>query len=216
MCQRLTTNNKTDYNITAKLDRELRAGPLHLNLADLGFTADLQDAIDTVNKSLKAIGILFIVSAALVGVSFLCSVIAIFLIPGRREAAARIVNAVIATLAMVVLVVSSVLVTTASQIAVEKINEKGEDIGLSARVGTKYLVISWVATGVFIIGVFGFWVVQGWRWRRGGAKRGFPKAGGSGYGEKNVSRGVRRDEEESGGRYVRGKGKRGVRWPGRG
>lgn len=151
------------------------------------------------------------------GLSFLCSVLAIFLVPGRRESAARIVNVVVATLAMVLLVVSCVLVTVASQMAVDKINEMGEDIGLSAKVGTKYLVISWVAAGVFVVGVFGFWVVQGWRWRKGGAKRGFPKAGGGfGYGEKSY--GVRRDQEVGGGggRYVRGKGERRVRWPGRG
>ncbi|KAM7188455.1 Actin cortical patch SUR7/pH-response regulator PalI [Naviculisporaceae sp. PSN 640] len=183
------------YNISSTLDKELTAGPFHITLRDLGMSDKLQGVIDDLNTVTKAIAILFIVTTALVGLSLLTSLLAIFLIPGRRENAARITNLVISTLAALLLLVTSILVTVATSKAVEKVNDMGEDIGLSARRGTKYLAITWAATGVFLLFAFGFWAVQTWRWRKGGAKRGFPKGGKSWYGgEKGV-----RGSEETGG-----------------
>lgn len=183
------------YNISSTLDKELTAGPLHITLRDLGLTTKLQDVLDDVNGATKALAILFIITTALVGLTLLTSLLSIFLVPGRRENAARMINLLTSTLAALLLLAISILVTVATSKAVEKVNDMGEDIGLSARQGTKYLAITWAATGIFLLFVFGFWLVQTWRSRKGGAKRGFPKGGKSWYGgEKRV-----RESEETAG-----------------
>ncbi|KAM7211700.1 Actin cortical patch SUR7/pH-response regulator PalI [Rhypophila decipiens] len=200
--------NGYGYNISESLDMELKAGPFKITLADLGFTRSLQEQLDDVAKYTKALAILFIVTATLVGLSFLTSLLAIFLIPGRKESAARKVNLLTSALAVILLLVSSILVTVAVSMAVDKINEAGDDVGLSANRGSKYLVITWVATGLFLVLVFGFWLVQTWRWRKGGAKRNFPKGGKAWYGgEKRV-----RDSEETAGTGPRRSHGGGSRW----
>ncbi|KAK3329983.1 actin cortical patch SUR7/pH-response regulator pali [Apodospora peruviana] len=180
------------YNISAKLDQELRVGPLDLRLSDLGFTKDIQDAVDTLNKVTKAFAIILIVGVALTGLALLASLISLFLVSGR-ERGVFLANAVLSALAFFVLLISGLIVTIASRIAVDKVNDMGDDIGLQAAAGNNYTIITWVAVGLMLV-AFVYWVSQLVRFRKGKIGRG----AGARYNHKHV-----RDSEDTAGRPSR-------------
>jgi hypothetical protein len=153
------------YNISALLDHGLRVGPYRLTLADLGFTDELQDAIDTLNKVLKAFTALLIVAVGFTGLSMLASIAALVLIP-RHERKAVLINLILAGAALSFMVLSGLIGTITASIATDKVNENGDDIGLSSSMGTGYLIITWVAVGLMLV-TFGYWLWQFLRHRNG-------------------------------------------------
>ncbi|KAK0632654.1 actin cortical patch SUR7/pH-response regulator pali [Immersiella caudata] len=153
------------YNISVLLDHGLRVGPYRLTLADLGFTDELQDAIDTLNKVLKAFAALLIVAVGFTGLSMLSSIAALVLIP-RHERKAVLINLILAGAALSFMVLSGLVGTITASIATDKVNEKGDDIGLSSSMGKGYLIITWVAVGLMLI-TFGYWLWQFIRSRNG-------------------------------------------------
>ncbi|KAK5651504.1 hypothetical protein OQA88_11958 [Cercophora sp. LCS_1] len=178
-CHKGFTNG---YNISAMLDRGLQLGPYRLTLNDLGFTDDMQDAIDTLNTVLKAFTALLIVAVGFTGLSLLASVAALFLIP-RRERGTVLTNLILASAALLFLILSGLIGTIGGHIAAQKANEKGKEIGLSATPGKGFVIVTWVAVGLMFI-VFGYWLWQLLRHKNGKTMR--------------VKRGKARDSEESG------------------
>ncbi|KAK3362459.1 actin cortical patch SUR7/pH-response regulator pali [Lasiosphaeria hispida] len=172
------------YNISALLDHGLRVGPLKLTLADLGFTDNLQGAIDTLNKVTKAFAVLLIISVGFTGLSLVASLAALVLIP-RQERLTLLTNVILAGAAVGILILSGLVITIGAHIAVNKVNELGDDIGLSASAGYRYTIITWVAVGLMLV-AFGYWLSQLLKFRKG-SKMGF-----------NGARKHARDSEESG------------------
>lgn len=153
------------YNISTLLDHSLRVGPFKVSLLDLGFTSDIQDSLDTLNTVLKAFTALLIVGLGLTGLSLLASILALFLIP-RRERPTLFANTVLSGAALAFLVLSGLLGTVGASIAEDKVNELGADIGLSAKMGAGYVVLTWVGVGLMLI-AFGYWLWQLMRFRSG-------------------------------------------------
>ncbi|KAK1757822.1 actin cortical patch SUR7/pH-response regulator pali [Echria macrotheca] len=172
------------YNISSLLDHGLQVGRFRLTLADLGFTKELQDPIDTLNSVLKAFTAILIVAVGFTGLSFLASVAALFLV-GRRERPTVLTNLVLAALAFGFLLLSGLMGTIAGSVAADKVNDKGADIGIHASMGVGYTVITWVAVGLMLV-AFGFWLWKLLRHRNG-------RTMGAGRTRKHV-----RDSEESG------------------
>jgi hypothetical protein len=125
----------------------------------------LQDAIDTLNKVLKAFTALLIVAVGFTGLSMLGSIAALVLIP-RHERKAVLVNVILAGAALSFMVLSGLIGTITASIATDKVNENGDDIGLSSSMGKGYLIITWVAVGLMLI-TFGYWLWQFVRNRNG-------------------------------------------------
>lgn len=153
------------YNISTLLDHSLRVGPFKVSLLDLGFTSDVQDAIDTLNTILKAFTALLIIGIGFTGLSLLASVLALFLIP-RRERPALFANTVLAGAALAFLVLSGLLGTVGASIAEDKVNELGADIGLAATMGSGYAILTWIGVGLMLV-VFGYWLWQLMRFKNG-------------------------------------------------
>lgn len=176
------------YNISSILDRQLQVGPLRLTVDDLGVTEDVQNALDILNKVLKALAIILIVAVAFTGLAMLASIASLFLVP-RGGRGILLANIIISAIAFILLLVCGLLVTIGGRIVASKTNDMGDDIGLSARTGTNYIIIMWVAVGLMFI-TFAFWIWQLVRHRNG-------KTGsGSAYRQKNI-----RESEETG-RYA--------------
>lgn len=153
------------YNVSAFLDHSLRVGPFKVSLLDLGFTEDIQNAIDTLNTVLKAFTALLIIGVGFTGLSLLGSVLALFLIP-RRERPVLFANTVLAGAALAFLVLSGLLGTVGASIAEDKINDLGADIGLAASMGKGYIILTWVAVGLMLL-AFGYWLWQFLRFKNG-------------------------------------------------
>jgi hypothetical protein len=101
----------------------------------------------------------------LTGLSLLASVLALFLIP-RRERPALFANTVLAGAALAFLVLSGLLGTVGASKAEDKVNELGADIGLIAKMGSGYVILTWVGVGLMLI-VFGYWLWQLLRFKNG-------------------------------------------------
>ncbi|KAK1829923.1 actin cortical patch SUR7/pH-response regulator pali [Podospora conica] len=153
------------YNISSLLDHSLRVGPFKVSLLDLGFTSDIQNAIDTLNTVLKAFTALLIIGLGFTGLSLIASVLALFLIP-RREGPVLSANTILAGLALGFLVLSGLLGTIGASIAEDKVNELGDDIGLAAKMGSGYVTLTWVGVGLMLV-AFGYWLWQHLRFKNG-------------------------------------------------
>jgi hypothetical protein len=181
-CHKGFTNG---YNVSDFLDHGLRVGRFKLTLADLGFTDEIQDALDTLSTVLKAFTALLIIAISFTGLSMLASISALFLIH-RHERKAILTNTILAGAALSFMVLAGLVGTIAASIATDKVNEKGADIGLSSSMGNGYLIITWVAVGLMLI-TFGYWLWQFMRHRNGKTMNA------------RGSRKHARDSEESGG-----------------
>jgi hypothetical protein len=144
------------YNITAKFDHELKAGPLKLNLADLGFTKELQDEFNKIPHLLMALAVIYILAVGLTGLAFLGSLAALGLILSARGRLIILGNLGVAGLAAILLLVGSATTTAGLKGAADTINELGDSIGLHASAGGKFLGMTWAAFGLMAVAV-GYW-----------------------------------------------------------
>lgn len=137
---------------------------------------------------MKAFTALLIVAVGFTGLALLASLAALFLIP-RHERGTILTNLALAGAALGFLIISGLMGTIAANVAADKTNELGDDIGLSAKMGTGYIVLTWVAVGLMMIAL-GYWL-----WQLMGLRRGKSMALPRGRmgARKNV-----RDSEESG------------------
>lgn len=144
------TNRTAMYHFdpTSQLQQELDEGPLagKINLSDLGYTDDIQDGIDGLNASIGATFILYCIGIGAAGVLILTTLAAIFL-TGRLFS---IVNFFLAVLSFLGLGIASAIVTAFMIKITKLINDHGNDIGIYAYRGKKYLAITWAATGAML------------------------------------------------------------------
>ncbi|KAB5572552.1 SUR7 protein [Coniochaeta sp. 2T2.1] len=158
------------YNITAKLDHSLSLGPLHLNLADLGFTRDLQDELNKIPRLLKALAVIYILAAGFTGLSLITSIAAVPAFDSPKARLVVLTNLGVAGLAVVLLLVGSLTTTVGARAAADKIDDLGEGIGLRARAGGKFIGMTWAGVGLMVVatGYWGWEMVQSRKRRVGG------------------------------------------------
>ena len=168
------------FNLTEALDKEIDVGPLDLNPADLKLPDFVQEAIDLLNKCLMAMFIFYVLGSAFSGLGFLLAVAALVL--GGRESAGgtngrmrktlALANAGNALLGALALLIGSAVSTAVAKKGAAKINESGDDAGISAVPGHKFIVLSWVAFGLMGATLL-FWTLACWSARRAGGGRTF-------------------------------------------
>lgn len=144
------------FNLTDMLDKQLEVGPIGLNLADINWPDDIQDSIDLLNKALLATFVLYVIAVGFSGLAMLTALAAFFLFSRRGVNA---VNLIIASLAALVLLIASILVTVAGKKGVSKLNDVGDDVGISASRGTKFLGLTWAATALMLAAAI-YWFVH--------------------------------------------------------
>ncbi|KAK6224642.1 SUR7 protein [Colletotrichum tabaci] len=158
-----------NVNLTRMLDQELSIGPLRLSLADLNWPDTIEDTLDKVNKFLLAIWVLYVLGIAFSGLAVLGSLAAFFLGFKKRT---TVTNFVFAILAALVLFAGSLITTIGAKEGAKQITDIGEDIGISAKAGQKFMIISWVAFAVMFAAAV-YWVTQFCVERRSTRRRGF-------------------------------------------
>jgi hypothetical protein len=138
------------------LDKQLSVGPFELSLTDINWPDDIQDSIDLLNSALLATFILYVLAVGFSGLAMLACIGAFFLFSRRGVNA---VNLILSSLAALVLLISSILVTVAGKKGVNKLNDIGDDVGISASLGNKFLALTWAAAAVMIAAAI-YWFVH--------------------------------------------------------
>ncbi|KAI1648611.1 actin cortical patch SUR7/pH-response regulator pali [Daldinia loculata] len=147
------------FNLTDILQKEISAGPLNINAADIPIPDSIQQTIDYINKFLLATFILYVLGAGFSGLSFISCIIILTL---RREVIGRgaiLVNMVLTALAALSLAIGAAIATAISKKGASEINDRGGEYGISAVEGTRFMTISWVAFAVMFV-TLAFWTVS--------------------------------------------------------
>lgn len=155
------------FDIQTVLNQQLSIGKYDLNLSDLGWSDDIQNGIDSLNAAMDATFVLYCIGIGSAGVAILGSFIAVL---GSGSRLVSFGNWGLTGISFVAYLISSVIVTV-FQIQVAGIVHKyGNDIGLFLNRGTKFLIITWVATGCMFIACLA-WVFEFFAGRRNMRKR---------------------------------------------
>ncbi|KDN66544.1 putative SUR7 protein [Colletotrichum sublineola] len=158
-----------NVNLTKMLDQELSVGPLRLSLADLNWPDTIEETMDKVNKALLAIWVLYVLGIAFSGLAILGSLAAFFLGFKKRM---TLTNFLFAILSALVLFAGSLVTTIGAKEGAKQITDVGEEIGISAEAGQKFMIISWVAFATMFAAAI-YWITQFCLERRSTRRRGF-------------------------------------------
>lgn len=151
------TNTNTiqdNFDITSLLEKELEDGPANIALSDIQWPDAIQNGLDTLNTAFDASFILYCIGIGAAGLSILTSLLAIFL-DGRIFSLA---NGALAALSFFCLLITSIIITIVQNKATGIINEHGNDIGLYAYKGQKFLILTWVSVAAMFVSLL-VWMV---------------------------------------------------------
>ena len=125
-------------------------GPFKLNLADLKWSRDLQNELDKIPALFMALAVFFIIGAGAAGVAMLSSIAG--LVTYSKAPRFTVLNNVgWAGLSALALFVASMVVTVGGKKAADAINEYGDDIGLQASRGSKFVALTWTAFAAIFV-----------------------------------------------------------------
>jgi SUR7/PalI family len=138
------------------LNQELEIGPLHLNLSDIQWPSEIQDGLDALNTAMDATFVLYAIGIAAAGCAILASLVAFFLHGSRLISFG---NWGLASVAFFALLIASIIITVIQSKATKLINKYGNEIGVYAYKGEKYLILTWVAVAVMFLASMA-WVAE--------------------------------------------------------
>ncbi|CAO2656636.1 Nn.00g054390.m01.CDS01 [Neocucurbitaria sp. VM-36] len=143
-----------------------------VTLQDLEWPEDIQNGIAALNALMAAMFVLYIIAICLIFVALVAAVFAI-LASGRLSAC---LNFLVATLAFLAIGLASALVTAVIVKGSDIINKYGNDIGVEAKWGSKFLALTWAATGVMLVALLA-WIVEFCIGRRHKKRQSYAKHG---------------------------------------
>lgn len=111
------------------------------------FNVDIQKGLNALRIAAKATFVLYCIAIGFIGVALIAAVLSLFF-AGRLSA---FLNLILDWLAFIVLGIASAITTAISVKGTETINKYGGEIGVRASKGEKFLVITWVATGLLLV-----------------------------------------------------------------
>ncbi|KAF1940256.1 hypothetical protein EJ02DRAFT_237446 [Clathrospora elynae] len=145
---------------------------IDVTLQDLEWPQELQDGIQALNALMVAMFVLYVVAICLIFVALLAAIFAV-VTSGRLSAC---LNFLIATLAFLAIGLASALVTAVVVKGTNIINKYGNDIGVAARRGGKFMALTWAATALMLI-VLLVWVVELFMGRKHSKRQTYAKNG---------------------------------------
>lgn len=127
-----------------------------MNISEIDWPDAIQDGINALNVAMDATFVLYAIGIAAAGVAILAALIAVFLHGSRLVSFG---NWGLATVSFLAFLVASVIITILEGKFTHIINKYGNEIGVYAYRGVKYLILTWVATGVMFL-ASAVWVVE--------------------------------------------------------
>lgn len=140
-------SNRTSFfrfDPTTALQRELNKTGLDVTLQDLHWPDAVNKGVDALKTAQKAAFVLYCIAAGLLLLASLVSLASVFF-TGRLSAFADLV---VWSLAFLAVALASAITTAVAVKASRVVNKHGDDVGVSASKGNKFLVLTWVATGL--------------------------------------------------------------------
>jgi len=144
------------FDITKQISKELQIGKFNISLSDINWPDSIQDGLNDLNMALDATFVLYAIGIAAAGCGILAAIFAFFLHGSRLISFG---NWGLATLSFLAFLVASIIITIIQNKASHIVNKYGNEIGLYAYKGGKYLVITWVAVAVMFLAMLA-WVVE--------------------------------------------------------
>lgn len=135
-------------NLTELLDHELSVGPFEISLNDINWPDEVQDAINAINDVLLAMFVLYVLGIGFSGIGVFTAAAA-FVFAGKRSV--MLINLAVSALAAICILVGSILVTVAVTAGIDQINDVGDDVGIAAKKGDKFLGITWAAAAMMVL-----------------------------------------------------------------
>ncbi|WPG97324.1 Hypothetical protein R9X50_00009800 [Acrodontium crateriforme] len=137
-----------NFNPHQTLQQELdNSGHSNINITALGWPNEIDTAIRDLRVAAKAMFVLYCIGIALVFIAFSFAALGICF-DGRLNAS---VNILVDWLAFVTLGIASAIATAIAVKASDVINDHGSEAGLHADKGTKFMILTWVATGLMFV-----------------------------------------------------------------
>jgi hypothetical protein len=118
-----------------------------VDLSQLNWPDDIDHGLAALKTAQRAVFVFYCISIALIFVAMVMAAGSIF--SSRRLIAA--INCATDSLAFIAIVIASAIVTYIANKATSVINKYGDDIGVSADRGNKFLGLTWGATGAMFI-----------------------------------------------------------------
>ena len=144
-------SNKTAmYNFDPRktLQKELNnSGHGNINLTELHWPDAVDSGLHALKIAQRAVFILYCIAIAMIGFAMILALASIFF-EGRLSA---FVNVLVDWLAFLAIGLASAIVTAVIVKATDVINKHGNDVGISAAKGTKFLILTWVATALMLV-----------------------------------------------------------------
>ena len=137
-------------------------GPVHLNLADLRFPSGIQRQVNKLNSLLLAVFVFYVLGIGFSGLSMVLCVVGIVMTLSRLIALS---NFAAAALAALTYMIGAIITTIGANEGAETISDFGENVGVSASAGKKFIVLSWVAFAVMAVATI-YWFGELWIDRR--------------------------------------------------
>ena len=138
------------YNFDPRqvLQKELnKTGHSNINLTDLKWPHQIDDGLNALKVASEATFVLYCIAIAFMAVAMLSALLSFFF-EGRLSS---FINVVIDWLAFMAIGIASAIVTAIVVKATDLVNKYGNDVGISAQKGGKFLVLTWVATGLMFV-----------------------------------------------------------------
>lgn len=138
------------FDPKAALQRDLNAsGNSWLDVsADLDWPDEVDQGMKYVHIVQRVAFAVYCAAAGLIALATLASALAILFSEGRLSACG---NALLAALAFLLGLVASALATAVAVLGEKYINQYGEEVGISATAGRKFLGLTWAATAAMLI-----------------------------------------------------------------
>lgn len=155
--------------IQKELNNSLGDGVVNL-VNDLNWPEDITDGIRALRIAGKATFVLYCIAIGFIGVALILAIVCIFF-EGRLSA---LLNMMVDWLAFLVIGIASAIATAIAVKGASVINKYGDDIGVSAQQGNKFMILTWVSTGLMLVAsiVWCFDCIAGHRRRASGPKYG--------------------------------------------
>lgn len=136
------------FNPRQTLQLELnQTGHGNINLTDLEWPSQVDDGLHALKVASQATFVLYCIAIGFMALAMLTALLSFFF-EGRLSS---FINVVVDWLAFVAMGIASAIVTAIIVKAADLINKYGNDIGISAQKGGRFLIITWVATGLMFI-----------------------------------------------------------------
>lgn len=157
----MTCTNRTamyHFDPVGSLNASLQSNSIlkGINLTDIDWPDKLTDGLDALNGLSSATFVLYVLGIAFSGLAIITSALAFFLHGSRLISFG---NWGIATTAFIFLGVASAIVTAIMVKVVDLVNKYGNDAGVYAYKGSKFLALTWAGTALMLVASLA-WVVE--------------------------------------------------------